>query len=181
MADQKISDLDELTLPLENDDEIPVVDKSVGTTGQTKRVVINTLLGLKAGIGALSDHTYHGVTLGGRKMGYSSAFGDPVYLSATAHEWMLADADLDGAWPARGMSCSAGADGDDCVVLVIGVVRDDSWNFTEGATLYLGDDGTISVTEPSGIGDCVQVVGFALGADEAFLNFMGSWGVVGAL
>jgi hypothetical protein len=174
MADLKISDLDLLTLPLENDDEIPLVDKSVGTTGQTKRTLINTFLGLKAGVGALSDHTYHGVTLYGRKMGYTGAIGDPVYLSSTTHEWMMADANLaTPAYPARGVLCNAGSDGDDAVVLVFGVMRDDSWTFTEGATLYLTESGTIDDAAPSGSGSCVQIVGFALGASEAFFNFSG--------
>ena len=174
MADLKISDLELLTLPLENDDEIPIVDKSIGTTGQTKRTLINTMLGLKAGIGALSDHTYHGVTLNGRKMGYTSAIGDPVYLSSTTHEWMLADANLAGpAYPARGISCSAVGDGDDGIVLVFGVMRHDSWSFVEGASLYLTESGTVDDAAPTGSGSCVQIVGFALGTSEAFFNFSG--------
>ena len=170
MADAKISELTELSATPALNDMLAIADMSVP---QTKKITLNTLLGLLAGLDALSNEGYHGITLTGRNYGYTAAIGDPVYLDDTAGEWLLADADLAGAWPARGIACNTGNDGDPATVMVFGVMRFDTWAFTEGQSLYLSDTGTISGTAPVGSGDCVQIVGFALSDDEAFLNFTG--------
>lgn len=170
MADQKISELTELATTPAVDDMFAIADTSAV---QTKKINPLNVLGLNAGLDALADHGYHGITLTGRNYGYTSAIGDPVYLDDTAGEWLLADADLAGAWPARGVACNVANDGQAAVVMVLGVMRHDDWAFTEGQSLYLSDTGTISGTAPVGSGDCVQIVGFALSDDEAFLNFTG--------
>lgn len=172
MADQKISELTELAATPAVDDVLPIVDTS---TTSTKKITTLNLLGLNAGLDALADHGYHGITLTGRNYGYTASIGDPVYLDDTAGEWLLADADLAGAWPARGVACNTGTDGSAAIVMVLGVMRHDAWSFTEGQTLYLSDTGTISGTAPVGSGDCIQIVGFALSDDEAFLNFTGNY------
>jgi hypothetical protein len=102
-----------------------------------------------------------------------------VYLDDAAGEFKLASADTAGCFPARGIACNTDDDGQPATIMVLGVMRDDSWNFTEGQTLYLSGTsggaakGSITGTAPSGTGDCVQVVGFALSDDEAFFNFTG--------
>lgn len=176
MADVKISELDALggansaTTAPDPADLVAGVDSSGSAT---VKMDMTQALSLSAGLNAMDDHDYHGITLRGRNYGYTAAIGDPVYLDDTAGEWLKADANLAGAWPARGIACNAGTDGSAAVVMVLGVMRDDSWAFTEGQTLYLSDTGTISGTAPSGSGDCIQVVGFALSDDEAFFNFTG--------
>lgn len=176
MADVKISELDALG-GANTATTAPAVDDlfaSVDTSGSVT-VYMTPLhaMAIGAGLDTLSDHGYHGITLRGRNYGYTAAIGDPVYLNDTAGEWLLADADLSGAWPARGIACNTGTDGSAAVVMVMGVMRHDAWAFTEGQTLYLSDTGTITGTAPTGSGDCIQVVGFSLSDDEAFFNFTG--------
>ena len=181
MADQKISELTELAVPPAITDMFAIADMTtVPETPQTKKIQINRVLGFKAGLDALSDLTYHGITLTGRNYGEEVAVGQLVYLDDTAGEWMVADADEAGHWPARGIAVLHGHDGDPATILVLGVMRNDAWGFTEGQSLYLSDSGTtradagvVSGTAPVGSGDCVQIVGFALSDDEAFFNFTG--------
>lgn len=171
MADQKISELTELVVTPAVNDMLAIADVSVP---QTKKVTTNTLFGLLAGLDALSNQTYHGITLTGRNYGETVAIGQLVYLDDTAGEWLIADADAAGKWPARGIACNAAGDGQAATVMVLGVMRFDTWAFTEGQSLYLSDTaGLVSGTAPVGSGDCVQIVGFALSDDEAFLNFTG--------
>lgn len=172
MADAKISALNALTTAPAVDDVFAIVDTSAN---ETKKITPLYVLALNAGLDALADHGYHGITLTGRNYGYTAAIGDPVYLDDTAGEWLLADADLAGAWPARGVACNVAGDGEAAIVLVFGIMRHDAWAFTEGQTLYLSDTGTITGTAPTGSGDCIQVVGFALSDDEAFFNFTGQY------
>lgn len=50
-------------------------------------------------------------------------------------------------------------------------VRDDSFNFTPGQTIYLSTtEGSWTTTAPSGTDDVIRVVGFAVTADVVFFN-----------
>lgn len=172
MADQKLTQLDAITVATV-DDLLYLVDAPGGTPASKKITKVN-FLKLTAGLDALADDAYDGITLSGRNFGETVAIGQLVYLDDTAGEWKLADADAAGLFPARGIAVNGGNDGDAAVVMVMGVLRVDDWAFTEGATLYLSDTpGLVSGTAPSGSGDCIQVVGFALSDDEAFFNFTG--------
>ena len=60
-------------------------------------------------------------------------------------------------------------------VLLFGMMRNDIWNWTTGpgesGLIFLSTTtGALTQTAPSGSGDVVQVVGYALGADELFFN-----------
>jgi hypothetical protein len=47
-------------------------------------------------------------------------------------------------------------------ILKYGFMRDDSWSFSQGATLYVGEaDGAITATAPSDVGDQQRIVGYA--------------------
>lgn len=47
-------------------------------------------------------------------------------------------------------------------ILKYGFLRDDSWSFSQGATLYVGEsDGSIIATAPSDVGDQLRIVGYA--------------------
>ena len=51
-------------------------------------------------------------------------------------------------------------------------IQDNSlWNFTPGQPVYMGTtDGEITHTKPSGSGDTVRTVGFAVHADMIYFN-----------
>ena len=128
---------------------------------------------LSAGANALSDDTYSGLALGGRNAGEAISMWDVVYFDTTDSEYKHADAEL----PARGIAVSSGTDASELVVLVQGVVRNDGWAWTTvGGPLYLSDTaGGLTETAPSTSGDCVQIVGWVLSDDEAYLNFSGHY------
>jgi hypothetical protein len=47
-------------------------------------------------------------------------------------------------------------------ILKYGFLRDDSWYFSQGATLYVGEtNGAITETAPSDVGDQLRIVGYA--------------------
>jgi hypothetical protein len=121
-----------------------------------------------------TDHKGTGVVV---KMTATDGVGlmEAVYINGSG-KLDEADADAVGTMPAIGVALEANASGSDAVikVLIHGVLRDDTFNFTPGADLFIGTDdnaGLITPTAPSGSGDTVQKVGVALTADTAFLNF----------
>jgi hypothetical protein len=63
------------------------------------------------------------------------------------------------------------------LVLTQGVVRNDGWNWSdENVTLFLSDTaGGITETAPSTSGDCVQIVGWSISDDEAYINISGHY------
>jgi len=135
-------------------------------------------LTLAGGADALSDDGYDGVIISGRSAGETVAQWDAVFFNSADSEWHQADADAAGEFPARGLVVAAADDGDAVALLVQGTVRNDGWAWTTvGGPLYL-DDGTaggLTETAPSDSGDCVQLVGWVLSDDEAYLNFSGHY------
>jgi hypothetical protein len=128
-----------------------------------------------------ADGTYSGIVAAG-VIGYASAaFGELVYLANADGRWEQADADAEAtAGDVKlGLVLSSGAsDGDACIVLLIGYMRNDAWNFTSpGDALYASTTAAaMTVTRPSGAADIVRVVGYATAqADTVYFNPSGSW------
>jgi hypothetical protein len=97
--------------------------------------------------------------------------GEAVYFDATAGEWKLIDADAAATMPCRALALSAAGDGEDIDLLFYGYIRNDAWAFTAGANVYGSTTaGGITKTAPSGSGDQVQIVGFAIDTDEMLFN-----------
>lgn len=114
-----------------------------------------------------TDDTYTGADLSGVNAGATIAQWEAVYLDASATEWLLADANGSGTYPARGLAVAAGTDGGALIVIEEGVVRNDAWNWTIGGTIYLSATAG-GLTQDAGsfaTGDKLQVVGYALTAD----------------
>jgi len=66
---------------------------------------------------------------------------------------------------------SAGSMADPCSMLVMGLVRDDTWDWTVGGIIYASTDaGGLTPTAPSGSADIVQVVGVAYHADKMIFD-----------
>jgi len=119
-----------------------------------------------------ADDTFSGICITGKNGGETIAQWETVYYSAADAEWMKADADAAGKFPARGMATAATTNGAAANILVNGTVRHDAWNWTVGADIYLSTTaGGLTQTTPSTAGDCVQPVGYAITADIAFFNF----------
>ena len=117
-----------------------------------------------------SDHTATGVVIS-IASGESVAAFNSVYIRSDG-EVGPADADAASTMPAIGVALEAKGDGEATKILIAGVLRDDSYNFTPGADLFIGTtEGQITATSPSGSGDTVQKIGVALTADSIYVNF----------
>ena len=120
-----------------------------------------------------TDHTANGPQTATLNAGYSSTIMDLVYL-ASSGKWLEADADAAGAAAINllGISLEAKTDGQAMNVALSGsFVRDDSWSWTIGVPLYIHTtDGAITATKPTGSGDAVRTVGYAVTADIIFFS-----------
>jgi hypothetical protein len=120
-----------------------------------------------------SDHTVNGPQTNTFASGYSSAIGDLVYLGSDG-EWYEADSDATGtSINLLGIALETKTDGQAMNVALPGsFVRDDSaFAFTPGVPLYVsGTLGAITATKPTGSGDVVRTVGYAVHADMIYFN-----------
>jgi hypothetical protein len=117
-----------------------------------------------------SDDTYTGNTIVGLNNTGGVTQWDTVYLNGSS-QWVLADANGSGTYPARGIATATVATGNATTVIVRGTIRNDSWNWTPGGTIYLSaTPGGLTQTAPATSGDQVQQVGFALTADIAYFD-----------
>ena len=132
----------------------------------------------------MANEGYQGIVITGKNAGEAIDQGNPVYWDNTANEWMEADADAAGKFPAQGIALTTGSDGNPMDVLVQGIMRHDDWagGFVAGDIIYLDDDPAdnagIDDDAPATTGDCVQVIGWAMSDDEVYFNFTGVWVIV---
>ena len=119
-----------------------------------------------------TDHTANGPQTNTLASGYSSTIMDLVYLGSSG-KWLEADADATGtSINLLGIALEGKTDTQAMNVALAGsFVRDDTWNWTIGVPLYIsGTLGAITATKPSGSGDIVRTVGYAVTADIIFFN-----------
>ena len=94
-----------------------------------------------------------------------------VCIHTTTQEVIVADAS--GYATARSMGIAPAAISDTATgtILLQGFIRDDTWNWTTGSTLYLSETaGAMTHTAPTTDGAFVQVVGIALEPDVVYFN-----------
>ena len=102
--------------------------------------------------------------------GEALSFGDVLYFRNDGKVWK-ADANTAAMTPVIGMAISTAAANGSVTVLMSGIARNDSWNWTVGSKIYMGTvAGSIVTTAPSGSGDTVQVLGVATHADRVYFN-----------
>ncbi len=80
------------------------------------------------------DHSYSGLT-DVYPVGESVVYGDLLYFDWTDKEWKKTDADAATTMPGLRIALEDKIDGQNCIMLVMGYIRDDDWNFT-GAMVY---------------------------------------------
>ena len=102
----------------------------------------------------------------------STGIGCPLYLAADGH-WDEADADAISTAPVLGLAMETGTGSKK--VLLFGIMRNDGWNWTTGpgelSLVFLSTSvGELTQTAPSGTGDVIQVVGYALSDDVLFFS-----------
>jgi hypothetical protein len=119
-----------------------------------------------------TDHTANGPQTAILASGYSSTIMDLVYLGSSS-KWLEADADATGtSINLLGIAMEAKTDTQAMNVALPGsFVRDDTWAWTPGVPLYISTTlGAITATKPTGSGDVVRTVGYAVTADVIFFN-----------
>lgn len=113
-----------------------------------------------------SDHTYVGIT-DNKAVGESVVFGDLLYFDWTDGEWKKAKADAAATTPAMRIALESKGDGEICLMLVKGYIRDDSAFEATVAIAYLSIStaGAVQYAVPSVSGNQVQRVGIFISAD----------------
>jgi len=122
----------------------------------------------------LSTNTGYGeiVSFGGT--GVSTFSRTYYWSSAGGGSWVATDADT--AADSRGLIAMALNTQFNLGMLLRGYVYFSSWNWTVGAVLYLSTTpGTITETQPTGTGDIVRVVGYAITARLIYFNPSQEW------
>ena len=116
-----------------------------------------------------SDHTAHGIKCN-FTAGENVVFGNVCYVKSDGKMWK-ADADAEATSYCVAIALAtinADASGS---FLLIGIARDDTWNWTVGSPIYLSTTaGELTQTAPSGSGDIVQILGIATHADRMYFN-----------
>lgn len=116
-----------------------------------------------------TDHTASGVKFTDTA-GESLVFGNLCYMKSDG-KWWKADADAIATMPGLALALATIAADAVGVFLKMGFARDDTWNWTAGGALYASTvAGGLTQTAPSGSGDIVQTVGFALTADISYFK-----------
>ena len=117
-----------------------------------------------------ADHTYTGLSAQMLAGGAISAF-DLVCVHTTTQEVVEADASAYATARVIGIAPAAISDTATGTVLLQGFIRDDTWAWTAGSTLYLSETaGAMTHTAPSTDGAFVLVVGVALSPDVVYIN-----------
>lgn len=86
-------------------------------------------------------------------------------------EWEYANASTESTMPAIGITVGGISAGQRGTILLMGLVKNNSWNFTPGQLLYTSTTvGEITTTPPQGTGNQVQVIGKALSQTLIMFN-----------
>jgi len=119
-----------------------------------------------------ANSTANGPQTASLNAGYGCAAFDLVFLGSSS-TWLEADSDAAGtSTNMLGITLAAASSGAAVNVALPGAfIRNDTFNFTPGAALYVsGTLGAMTHTKPTGSGDIVRTVGYALTADIVFFQ-----------
>jgi len=157
----------ETTLTVDSDAKVPTskaVNDFCETTKDYKGKNYYSALG--------NDHTYSdNADTDSQPVGEAVAFGDLLYPDWTAGEWLKTDADLAAKMPGLRIALESKTDGQTCLMLVKGYIRDDSaFEFTASMVYVSATTGGVTSTAPSIAGQQLQRVGVAKSADILFFD-----------
>jgi len=86
-------------------------------------------------------------------------------------KYIKADADLSTTMPAVALAAESISANNSGVIILEGYCRNDSWSWTPGEFLYVSTaSGAITATRPSGSGDQVQVIGYAVSSTVIYFK-----------
>jgi hypothetical protein len=120
-----------------------------------------------------TDHTGNGFTTNTLNAGATISAMQLCYLDSTP-DWNLTDADAEATAGdvMLGLALEAGTATNPMNVLLMGFARDASWSWTIGGAVYIdtATAGGLTQTAPSGTGDIVRIVGYAVSATEIYFK-----------
>lgn len=139
--------------------------KSTGQSASALDTIVTAAPGL--------DHTAYGMKIV-LTAGADLNFGDVGYIKSDGKVGLI-DADAITSMTGLVMCCDASiANNASGNFLLMGVARDDTWNWTVGGIIYgtvTGTTGnTLSQTAPTGTDDVVQIMGVATHADRMIFS-----------
>jgi hypothetical protein len=118
-----------------------------------------------------SDHTYNGYDFSATA-GENVAMGDVCYLKSDGKFWKC-DADAEATTKGMLVMASTAITANNAGIFLMpgAFIRDDTWNFTIGAELYVSPTaGNPTAIRPSTANQYVRIVGHAYTADVIFFN-----------
>ncbi len=117
-----------------------------------------------------SDTTWNGISYSGTA-GENLVIGDLTYIKSDGKMWK-AKAESTSTMECTMVSTGTISSNASGIFFLHGVFRNDAWNWTVGGKLYVsaGTAGLITQTKPATTGNQVQIVGYALSADEIYFN-----------
>jgi len=155
-------------ITIKNDADTTVFQIPTGTS--ILRLSDASTIDMSTPLLAGADHTYTGLSAQMLAGGAISAF-DLVCVHTVTQEVVEADASAYATARVIGIAPAAISDTATGTVLLHGFIRDDSWAWTAGSTLYLSETaGAMTHTAPSTDGAFVLVVGVALSPDVVYIN-----------
>lgn len=116
-----------------------------------------------------SDHTYEGETMTGTA-GQALAFGDFIYYKWSDKKWWKASASTYATARTRAIAVATIAANSSGTILIKGIIRDDTWNWTAAEVWLSTTSGTGTSTMPSTSGNQIQFLGTALNADTMLFD-----------
>ena len=124
------------------------------------------------------DDTGKGMSILATVDANATGIGAAMYCAADGN-WEEADASVTGTMPCTGIALTSGT-GANKEILLVGVVRNDDWNWTTGpgiaGLIYLSiTTGALVQTAPSADGEMIQVVGYAITDDVMMFNPQLHW------
>jgi hypothetical protein len=149
-------------------------DVDLGTSTLRYKSLYAQKFAMDISIDGIAAGDYSGIT-GLVKVGDGADVGayDLVHISDEANEVQISDASAIATSRVVGINPvnSAISDNSEGIILFHGVVRNDSWSWNPGATLYLSETaGAITETAPTTTDACVVPIGIALEADMIYFN-----------
>jgi hypothetical protein len=116
-----------------------------------------------------ADGAFNGVTMPATVDENTQGFGNALHLD-TDGNWVDAHADASTSMPCQAVATATGTGAQN--IMLVGVIQENDWNWTVGGPIYVSDttSGDFTQTAPSGSGDFVQIVGYALSADVMYFN-----------
>jgi hypothetical protein len=117
----------------------------------------------------VADGEFKGITIT-RNVSEAVSFGDLLSYEFSTGYYIDANASDSTSVPARVIVCEDTTGSGQCELLTYGIITNSSWSWSEGDIYVDTISGTMTQTAPSGTGEFVQIVGYALTATSIFFD-----------